>query len=279
MKFSFIKISALFLSLLFTISNTETINSTEDFQGKAYYISKSSMDLGRWGARMSEAQKKQIKARLKNRLEKTYILTFNKEEATFKEEDKIDALSGATDSWGKAFTAGEQYRNIKNKTLIQQQDFYGKVFLVKDSLMTIQWKMSGESKTIGQYNCFKATALIPTSDLNWYNFSWSELRNNESKEDDENTETSIEMTQIEAWYSPQIPVSLGPLEYWGLPGLILEVSDGKTTMLCSKIIMNPGEKEKIEAPKKGKEVIKTEYKEIITNKMIEMRNNRGRRRG
>ena len=45
-------------------------NPTQDFQGKAYYFSKSSLELGTWGARMSEAQKKQIKARLKNRLEK-----------------------------------------------------------------------------------------------------------------------------------------------------------------------------------------------------------------
>jgi hypothetical protein len=32
------------------------------------------MDLGNWGARMSEAQKKQMASRLKNRLEKKYIL-------------------------------------------------------------------------------------------------------------------------------------------------------------------------------------------------------------
>ena len=31
----------------------------QDFQGKAYYFSKSSLELGAWGARMSEAQKKQ----------------------------------------------------------------------------------------------------------------------------------------------------------------------------------------------------------------------------
>jgi len=40
--------------------------------------------------------------------------------------------------------------------------------------------------------------------------------------------------------------------------------------------MNPKEKIKIEAPDKGKVVTKKEYKEIITGKMQEMRNNRGR---
>jgi len=57
--------------------------------------------LGRWGAKMNEAQKKQIAARLKNRLEKKYILTFNKTASVYNEYEKLDAMSGATDSWGK----------------------------------------------------------------------------------------------------------------------------------------------------------------------------------
>ena len=60
----------------------------KEFKGRAVYFAKSKMELGRWGARMSEAQKKQIAARLKNRLEKEYILTFNKEEAVFYEDEK-----------------------------------------------------------------------------------------------------------------------------------------------------------------------------------------------
>ena len=245
----------------------------QEFQGKAYYFSKSTMQLGSFGDRMSEAQKKQIQERLKNRLEKTYILTFNKEEATFKEDEKLDAISGATDTWGKNFTPGKQYKNIKTNSLMQQQEFYGKQFLVKDSLLVIDWKMGTETKQIGNYTCFKATASIPSADLSWFNFSWEDLR----QEEKENETKEIQMTEVTAWYSPQIPVSQGPMEYTGLPGLILEVSVGNTTMLCSQIIMNPKEKIKIEAPDKGKVVAKQEYKEIITGKMQEMRDNRGRR--
>jgi GLPGLI family protein len=243
----------------------------QDFQGKAYYFSKSTMELGSFGDRMTEAQKKQIFENLKNRLEKTYILTFNKEESFFKEEDKLDAISGATDTWGKNFTPGEQYKNIKTNTLLQSQEFYGKRFLVKDDLLSIDWQLTGESKQIGQYTTFKATAMIPTSQLTWYDFSWGELSEDNSAED-------AKMTKVTAWYALQIPVSQGPLEYWGLPGLILEVNVGNTTMLCSKIIMNPKEKERIKAPDKGKVVSKTEYKKIISGKMQEMRDNRGRPR-
>ncbi|MDO1502536.1 GLPGLI family protein [Winogradskyella maritima] len=273
MKALALKLSLILLAFLF--SGQPTTN--DDFQGKAYYISKSTMDLGQWGARLSEAQKKQVMARMKNRLEKTYILTFNKEESIFEEDDKLDAMSGATDSWGSNFTAGKSYKNVKDNELVQKQEFYGKRFLVKDKLPAIAWQMGTETKMIGQYNCFKATASVPTSELEWYNFSWSEMRQNEESEDGETPE--IPMTEVEAWYTPQIPVSHGPSEYWGLPGLILEVSAGNTTMLCSKLILNPEEKEDIEAPDNGKEINKVDYKKTIIEKMQEFRNNRGRRRG
>ena len=277
---------------LFTILFFITITVfSQEFQGKAYYFSKSTMELGKFGATMNEAQKKQIKERLKNRLEKTYILSFNKEESVFKEDEKVDAYSGATDTWGKNFTPGKQYKNVKTKELIQKQEFYGKQFLIKDDLLNINWVLGKETKQIGNYMCFKATATIPNSDLNWYYFSWNELRPSKKKEKSDSLlksgldetqpvleEETIPTTNVTAWYSPQIPISQGPLEYWGLPGLILEVNVRNTTMLCSKIVMNPDEKLKIEVAQKGKEVTKKEYKSIITGKMVEMRNNRGRRR-
>ncbi|WP_430412078.1 GLPGLI family protein [Kordia sp.] len=258
-------------------------SNTQEFQGKAYYYSKSKMELGKWGARLSEAQKKDVAARLKNRLEKTYVLSFDKEASVFKEEDKLDAVSGATDSWGANFSRGYQYKNVKENALVQSQEFYGKKFLVKDKLQTIEWKMGKETKQIGQYTCFKATASIPTNDLNWYNFSWADISQPEPKKNADGTteevkEPEIKMTEIEAWYTPQVPVSHGPAEYWGLPGLILEVSAGNTIMLCSKIVINSGEQVKIEAPDKGKEINKADYQNTIREKMLEMRNNRGRRR-
>jgi GLPGLI family protein len=254
----------------------------QDFQGQAVYFTKSKMELGSWGARLSEAQKKQVQMRLKNRLEKTYVLNFNREESVFEEEEKLDAISGATDSWGQNFTPGERYKNIKEGALVQTQEFYGKVFLVKDSLPEINWKMGKETKSIGQYLCIKATASVPTDELTWYDFSWSQLRTEEQSEgntsDDPVSEETVDMTQIEAWYTPQIPVGHGPGEYWGLPGLILEVSAGNTVMLCSKIVMNPRERIQIKAPEKGKEITKKDYQATVVMKMQEMRDNRGRRR-
>jgi GLPGLI family protein len=281
MKSIFLKFSSLvFIALLSFSPNL----SAQEFQGQAIYFSKAKMELGSFGARMSEAQKKQIQARLKNRLQKTYILNFNKEKSVFNEDEKIDAISGATDSWGDNFSRGEQFKDVKQKTLVQSQEFYGKKFLVKDKLAAIEWKMGTESKLIGQYMCFKATASVPTDELEWYNFSWGDLRetNTEAKTDStavKMEDLEIKTTEVEAWYTLQIPVSHGPGEYWGLPGLILEVSAGNTVMLCSKIVINPEEEIEIEAPDKGKEITKNDYQATIQEKMLEMRNNRGRRRG
>ncbi|MEM5565929.1 GLPGLI family protein [Psychroserpens sp. AS72] len=286
MKTIFTTFSLLLFMGLILISPKKKTNKietqdTKEFQGQATYMSKSSLDLGSWGARMSEEQKKAVKARLKNRLEKTYTLNFNKTESYFTENDMLDAMSGATDSWGKNFAAGDQYKNVKTNTQIQDQEFYGKRFLVKDSLQSINWKLGSESKQIGNYMCFKATASIPTEELTWYSFSWGKLAPSAPEtERGETTEPQIDVTEVEAWYSPQIPVSHGPSEYWGLPGLILEVSAGDTTMLCSKLVLNLDETIQIEAPSKGKEVNKKEYQETIVEKMKEFRSQRmGGRRG
>jgi GLPGLI family protein len=259
----------LFVTLILIVFN---VNS-QDFQGKAIYISKSKMELGSWGARLSESQKKAVAARLKNRLEKTYVLSFNNKEAIFLEEEKIDAISGATDSWGAYFTRGDHYRNIKENRIVQSQEFYGKRFIVKDSLYKVNWTLGAETKKIGNYTCYKAKAFVPVSELNWYKFSWSDIRKKTEKKT-ETEESEEKMIVVEAWYTLQIPVSHGPAEYWGLPGLILEVSAEGTTLLCTEIVINPEEKVKIEAPSKGKIATKKEYTKTIRKKMVEMRDNR-----
>ena len=90
-------------------------------------------------------------------------------------------------------------------------------------------------------------------------------------ENNENDKPKMKKIVIEAWFTPQIPVATGPAKHNGLPGLILEVSNDNTTILCTKIVMNPKEKLKIKVPKKGTVVTLNEYEEIRTKKAEEMR--------
>jgi hypothetical protein len=55
-----------------------------------------------------------------------------------------------------------------------------------------------------------------------------------------------------------------------LPGLILEVNDGDTTILCSSITLNPKDDVIIYEPKKGSKVSQVEYNKIMLKKSKEM---------
>lgn len=266
----------------------------QDFQGKAYYQSKSTMDMDNFGGnQMSDQQKKMIAERMKSMLEKTYILNFNRTESIYKEEEKLATPGAGGGGWAMmgSFTAGAQYKNVKDQQLIQDQEFFGKQFLIKDSIPKLEWKMENESKQIGQYLCFKATAVKKGDDTDFANMRRRNTSNDEKKEDKktkDSTKSNDLMDQIEvpkeilvtAWYTPQIPVNQGPGEYWGLPGLILELNSGRTTILCTKIEINPKDKIEIKAPTKGKVVTKQQYAEIVKDKMKEMQEmGGGRSRG
>jgi len=57
----------------------------------------------------------------------------------------------------------------------------------------------------------------------------------------------------------------------------LEVNDGKTIILCSKVVLNPKDKVEIKAVTKGKVVTQKEYDETVIKKMEEFREmNQGR---
>ena len=162
----------------------------------------------------------------------------------------------------------------------------GKEFLVKDSLANLNWKMEAETRVIGGYTCYKATAVKAASKTDFRNFrpKREEETKKETDKPSEEKKTNFmdavekpkEIT-ITAWYTPEIPVNQGPEKYWGLPGLILEVNDGKTIILCSKVVLNPKDKVEIKAVTKGKVVTQKEYDETVIKKMEEFREmNQGR---
>ena len=290
------------LTLLLIVFCISSISFAQDFQGKAYYQTKTTIDMDDFGGRdMSPERKKQIQERMKSFLEKQYILTFNKEESIYKEDEKLEAPGAGGrgfGGFGSSLSGGPKYKNVKSKELLQDQEFFGKQFLIKDELKNLEWKMGTETKQIGQYTCFKATATKTVDQFDWRSMRRRNPRENEKKEsktatdstkttdkadansDDPMSEIEVPKTiEVVAWYTPQIPINQGPDDYWGLPGLILEVTADRTIILCTKIVMNPEEKEDIEKPRKGDVVTQEEYTKIITKKMEEMREMYGGRGG
>ncbi len=245
----------------------------QDFQGKAIYQTKTTLDMDFAGSGIPADRIEMIKERMKSQLEKTYTLTFNKTASIYKEEERLDQTAGGRG--GMRFmmmgggASGNYYKNTQTKTSSKESEFSGKNFLIKDNLVVYDWKMEQETKMIGQNLCFKATTVIemPKRETN---FRFGRRGSNEEDEE-ENKEPEMEQVIVTAWYTLDVPVSHGPGDYWGLPGLILEVAYANTNILCTKIIMNPKDKIEITEPSKGKEVSQKEYDEIIVEKMKEMR--------
>lgn len=247
--------------------------SAQSIKGEAYYQTKRNVDLNLEGSHMSEEQKKMINERLKKQFERIYILTFGKESSTYALEESLDNPTSSSGGMqmvmiGGPGSSGKLYKNTKTQSYSNEQDLFGKQFLIKDKLEKLNWKLEDESKVIGKYLSFKATAIreVENPDLRFGN------------EENETTTDSIPPTikrTITAWYTTDIPVNHGPDQFWGLPGLILELNDGDNMQyICNKIVMHT--KNEISEPTKGKIVSQKEFDEIRDQKMEEMRKNRGR---
>ncbi|GAB5401544.1 MAG: GLPGLI family protein [Aureisphaera sp.] len=276
-----------FLAALLLVSS---ICIAQNISGKAYYESKTTVDMSEWGGgRMSEEQKRRVADRMKNMLEKTYILTFSGNESVYKEEERLETgdNGGGFRMMMSSFSAGKQYKDLGTNQILEEREFFGKQFLINDTITNLQWQVGKESKQIGQYLAIKATAMkqVDPNDFSMARRRRGRDRNGERKEGAEEVKDSTEvkdpMDEIEvpkevlvtAWFTPQIPVQMGPGEYGGLPGLILEMNIDRTTILCSKIVLNPKEAEEIKKPEKGKEVTREEYNKIVKEKTEEMRDN------
>ncbi|MBN4084799.1 GLPGLI family protein [Flavobacteriaceae bacterium AH-315-B10] len=250
--------------VMLLLSNTVI---AQDFQGKATYKSHRKMDIQLDSTQMETEMHKRMIEMMKKQFEKTYILSFNKVESLYKEDVQLEAPQPAGMVMVMIGTgeSGELYKNIKEDRYTDQNEMFGKVFLIEDKLRKIDWKLGSETKNIGEYTCYKAT-FTRTQEV-----QRMEVSVNGDNEFDEDAEPEIEEITVTAWYTTQIPVSNGPENYHGLPGLILEVNDGTQTLICSKIVLNPKDKVSITEPTKGKKITQEKYNEIMEKKMQEMR--------
>ncbi len=254
------------ITMLFLLITTSLL--AQSFQGKAIYKTHRKMDMkigGQPGSTISDAQKAQFEAMMKKQFQKTFVLTFDKDASIYKEEKKLNAPAGMPVNGMKVMVMGSgggsdvYYKNTKKNSFINKTEIMGKRFLIKDKLPKYDWKLTSETKNIGVYTCYKATYTREVERMNMT------VEDGEVKEKKEKVDVVTT-----AWYTPTIPVSNGPGNYAGLPGLILEIHEGKQTIICSEIVMNPKDKIKIEEPKKGKKVSQKQYEKIMAKKSKEM---------
>ncbi len=250
-----------------TVFFLSLVSYAQNFSGKAIYKTSRKSNFKINNSDISEKQAEDIQKRIQKMNQKTFTLQFDKTSSVYKEEAKINTPKpkvGSSNrvmvmSFGGSGNGDIYYKNLQEKRFANKTEIMGKVFLVKDSLPKFNWKLTSETKNIGNYLCYKATFEDEVENRK------VSMVNGELKEITEKVKVITN-----AWYTPQVPVSNGPRDYYGLPGLILEINDGTNTIVCTEITIDSSEKNTIKEPIKGKVVSQKEYQEINRKKSKEM---------
>ena len=130
------------------------------------------------------------------------------------------------------------YVDVDEGSYVEQREFLDRTFLITGSLPEIAWKLSGEEGQLLGHHVMKATATIDSS-------------------------------MVEAWFTPEVPVSLGPDKFNGLPGLILMLSMDEGQQLFEATDIQLDTAPEIIPPKKGREVTQEEFEAIVAERMEE----------
>mgnify|MGYP000064612397 FL=1 len=162
---------------------------------------------------------------------------FSQNELNMNESDynykKIAGSIGGTD--------GKYYINKKEANYLNEIHFLGDDFLI--SLVVKNWETTNEFKLISGFKCYKATS-----------------------EDIVSNSIGIFKSKVIAWFCPELPSFFGPAEYFGLPGLILELDNGKMKLRATKIHISKSKKDVIKPLKNGIKLTKKEFDELLEKK-------------
>lgn len=111
-----------------------------------------------------------------------------------------------------------------------QKTVYDNVFLITDSCRKMDWRITGERRTIAGFECHKAVSRI------------------------------MDSVYVIAFYTDQIITNGGPENFNGLPGMILGLAIPRinTTWFATKVETKEVTPLELNTPKKGKKVNNTE---------------------
>lgn len=132
------------------------------------------------------------------------------------------------------------YHNKDKNTIVKQTEFMTRLFREESDMPKLKWKIGAATKVILAYTCMQA-------------------------------EIEIDGKKVLAWFTPEIPISVGPQKYYGLPGLILEanLNQGQQVWLASTLDFTVPDKNELFKPKEGKKVKPEQYKIIQEQKLDE----------
>lgn len=231
--------------LLFILAVMPTLIANAQTQGKVTYSETRKMELNFEGH-----DNEQIKSMMPKSMESNNELLFTETASLYQplqKEDSEDDLSelnmqegGANIQIKMATPETIVYRDVNNEEMIESRDFMGKKFLITGEEPK-KWKLTAEQSTVQNYTCVKAI-LQDTSN------------------------------NVVAWFTPQIPISTGPGEFAGLPGMVLKVEEdeGRRVIEATEISFDPIDMSALKKPNSGKKVTREKFVELVKERMEEM---------
>jgi GLPGLI family protein len=174
-------------------------------------------------------------------------LFFNQSESLFKpvppDENPFDQGPGADGPrMIRMVLQNETYFDRDENMITQLKEFMGKKYIIKKETNRLPWKLEDETREIQGFICKKAFYI------------------------DENER------EITAWYTEAIRFPIGPENFFGLPGLILEVAINTDDMIITadKIDFRALKKNELKMPKGGQEMSDGEYRAMVEEQMEKM---------
>lgn len=200
-------------------------------------------------------------------------LFFNAQESMYKTliEDEEEQEFGTGGGGGMRVVMRQQnneiYINPGSEQILSRQEFFGKEYLIADTLKLSPWKFGTETKTILGYACKQAYFTL-TEEVNSMRISGSGPPTPEKR---------MVTREITAWYTDQIRPSLGPERFGTLPGAVLaiDINNGERVIVTTKVDLRPLKKTELKAPEKGQRVSRAEFRKITEEQMEKMRANGG----
>jgi GLPGLI family protein len=120
--------------------------------------------------------------------------------------------------------------DLNTNQVTAQKEIFENTYLVKDSLKIFDWRITDETREIAGFECRKAVTKICDS------------------------------VYVVAFYTDQIPVSVGPENFSGLPGLILGLAVPRlyTTWFATKVELTDPTSAQLNPTQKGKKVTRSQ---------------------
>ena len=268
----------LVLGLLIVLTSLNTSATAQMKEGKISYERKINMH--------RNLPDPQMKSMIPEFRTDKFELIFNESVSLFRsvvDEEAPDpfANAGGGGGGGMRFNfrmpSANTYTDLAKQMQYEGREFFEKEFLIIDSLKQYKWKLSEETKTIAKQLCKKATTMVTAPQMRMRVSIGGPSNNTDTTA---NTPRAPKETELVVWYAENIPVSFGPDNYSGLPGVIMEIDqDNGATVTTAVEVSAKYPKKELVAPTKGDKMNRAQFQESMQQLMKDLQRGGGIRMG